>query len=206
MYIIAALLLFAVSASNAQNINQLNRAYAILGLEDDEHNERSARLLHGVLIKTPRYQLTEYHEPAVRALVERIIKDANDALAVIMHAAAAPSLPAVSPLDAAYVAAVNTFLDRVGAYTRVIALGQDEQAIKAAAQTLQTFMASDDYKHKVRQFLPQEPIFDFTLLKSAQPMIKESSASSALSLSQLFDRLYLLQEQAQHLRAALPSI
>jgi len=175
------------------------RAYQMLGLEDDEQTPMNAKQLHTVLRKNPRYAESAYHEPNTRALVMRIQKDLDDALAVIQKQDSVTQLPSVSPLDTHYQQAVNTFLELVGAYTRVIESGQNESTIKEKAQALYNFLETDEYRNKVALFMRQKPIFDFTMLQVI-PQI------APLSFDQLLAKLLLLQNQARMLRDALSNL
>jgi hypothetical protein len=172
------------------------RAYQILGLENDEQNERNAKQIQRVLSKSPRYELATYHEPNVRALVSRIHKDLDDALAVIQKKNSITSLPSISPCDSAYQKAVNSFLDAVGDYTRVIESGQNEKTIAEKAQILRDELESDEYKNNVALFLPKYPVFDFTLLPSLKTPYQ-------LSFPQLIDTLQKLEEKMHILRNVL---
>lgn len=187
------ILLLLVPTIYAMESPLLLRAYQLLGLEEDEQTTANAKQLYNVLRKNPRYSAQSYYEPHVRALVMRIHKDLDDAWSVIQNKNTITSLPSVSPLDDEYRSAVHTFLDLVGAYTRVIESGQNESTIKEKSQALYNFMEGDAYKTKVALFLPEKPIFDFSLLLPTQP----------LSFSELVGTLSVLQNKALVLHNAL---
>ena len=187
---------------NAVESPLMMRAYQILGLEDDEQTARNAKQLHAVLSKNPRYSLASYHEPNVQALVMRIHKDLDDALAVIQKNNVVTSLPATSPYDRTNKKSVDDFLDAVGAYTRVIESGQNEKTIAEKAQELRDVLESDDYKNNVALFLSQKPVFDFTMLSSSET-IPPTISVPLLSFSQLIDTLHTLQKKTGMLRNEL---